>query len=388
MRRHGLRSTIAALALISVTVVTGCGGSDAVTEPPPPPPPHLGAVSLDIVSGDEQSDTVTSMLAAPITVMAYRDAGVSAARAADGVSLQTSEQRVPVAGQVINFVVIDSGCGKPFAGSAATDSTGRALERWELGTAAGECRMEARAVDQETGEAIVYDTAFATVLPGQPVLIRGTYRPLIFAGETFPLAALMEHAEDQYGNAVEVSDLTVTQDAGWPVADGIVTAPTAGGSTFTLTANGLTATSRVEVVPDLNDHTWTLSGECSIVYPSAEAGDSVVWALTVDSVRYRPAIGPTDPGALKYWSPVLITHGGRLWYDAGGSVEMQPIMQMEVGRQYADRLGLVVGRSDEANYEMPRTSDDPVTYEGGSGLCVSLTAFIGSYRAAKLVAQQ
>ena len=58
--------------------------------------------------------------------------------------------------QLVNFRVIAGG-GSVFAGSALTNKDGIAQERWTLGTVAGDTqRVEARAVDPETGAGVVF----------------------------------------------------------------------------------------------------------------------------------------------------------------------------------------------------------------------------------------
>lgn len=72
---------------------------------------------------------------------------------------------VAAPGVLVNFHVV-SGGGTVFAGSAITNSLGIAREVWTLGTGAGDQVIEVRAVDQDTGEPIVYATATTTATPG------------------------------------------------------------------------------------------------------------------------------------------------------------------------------------------------------------------------------
>lgn len=73
----------------------------------------------------------------------------------------TDAAGLAVAGQVINFVPVpvypgsDQGTGSVHAGSAISTAAGVAREIWTLGTRAGEQVLEARAVNQVTGDPIV-----------------------------------------------------------------------------------------------------------------------------------------------------------------------------------------------------------------------------------------
>ena len=76
-----------------------------------------------------------------------------------------------VVGQIINFRVTAGG-GSVFAGSAISDSSGTARERWTLGPVTGLSpvpqRLESRAVDSQTGAAIVFSTFEATAVARPP----------------------------------------------------------------------------------------------------------------------------------------------------------------------------------------------------------------------------
>src|SRR5438045_4100283 len=85
-------------------------------------------VSVQLVSGNNQSGVVNTELANPLAVKA------------------TTSNGTPIAGLTVNFVVV-SGGGKMFAGAATTDNEGSVLDYWTLGTStAEEQRVEVRAV--------------------------------------------------------------------------------------------------------------------------------------------------------------------------------------------------------------------------------------------------
>ena len=75
-----------------------------------------------------------------------------------------------------------------FAGSAITNDSGIVQEIWTLGTTAGEQALEARAVDQTTGEPLVFGTITATAVPDAPVVLDITEDSLrLFLNERLPL---------------------------------------------------------------------------------------------------------------------------------------------------------------------------------------------------------
>ena len=70
------------------------------------------------------------------------------------------DARRPVPGQIVNFVVTTGG-GEVYAGAAVSDERGMARDWWTLGPEPGINRLEARAVNSTTGEAIVFGTFVA-----------------------------------------------------------------------------------------------------------------------------------------------------------------------------------------------------------------------------------
>ena len=128
--------------LVSVVLFLSCNDSPTESEEPRVP------ASLDIVAGDQQQGVVGSELPNPLVV-----------RVEDANGL-------PIIGQLVNFRVT-SGGGSVFAGSGLTNALGIVQDRWTLGTSTSENhRVEARAVDPNTGAAIVFATFTATPLPG------------------------------------------------------------------------------------------------------------------------------------------------------------------------------------------------------------------------------
>lgn len=108
-----------------------------------------GPVSLAIVSGNSQTGLVGEQLPEAVVVRV------------------TTASGSPVANQIVNFRVTAGG-GSVFAGAALTNANGIAQERWTLGSAAGENRMEARAIDSSTGERLVFATFAASGVTQMP----------------------------------------------------------------------------------------------------------------------------------------------------------------------------------------------------------------------------
>lgn len=157
-------------------------GCSTATEPTGP---KLMASSIEVLGGDNQTDTVAQELPIPILV-----------RVTDTLNGVVT----PLKGQLVNFVVA-SGGGHVFAGSALTDSLGRAQERWTLGTGAGIQTLEARAVDPATGAPIVYATLTATGVAGAPAhLALDTALAPLVVDSVWNWRARIAALTDQYGN--------------------------------------------------------------------------------------------------------------------------------------------------------------------------------------------
>jgi hypothetical protein len=105
-----------------------------------------GDLSLIVLSGGAQTALEYTQLPQPIVVQVLNQKGK------------------PVADQIVNFKVVQGG-GSVWAGSALTNGKGKAQEWWTLGDAASRQLLEARAVDQGTGEQLVLGSILATATP-------------------------------------------------------------------------------------------------------------------------------------------------------------------------------------------------------------------------------
>jgi alpha-tubulin suppressor-like RCC1 family protein len=135
--------TLAACTIVLLACSSG--------EPAGPRGPSANPAAMLVVSGDEQAGMAGQELADPLVVEVVDSAGE------------------PVEGQLVNFVVT-SGGGSVFAGAGITNAQGIVQERWTLGSNPGdEQRVEARAVDTETGERIVFASFRAVALLPTPL---------------------------------------------------------------------------------------------------------------------------------------------------------------------------------------------------------------------------
>ena len=164
-------------------------GRDSGTGPKLAGPP----ASLTIISGDQQQGTVGTQLANPLVVKV----------------VDANGNGVP--GQTVNFHVT-AGNGSVFAGASTTNGDGVAQERWTLGTVAGATQaVEARAVDNNTGQALVFGTFHATALADAAASITILTQPGGTASVGVALApSPVVRLVDRYGNAVTQSGVTIS----------------------------------------------------------------------------------------------------------------------------------------------------------------------------------
>ncbi|HEY0023860.1 MAG TPA: Ig-like domain-containing protein [Longimicrobium sp.] len=167
-----------ALALASLLAL-GCENPAASTEPGVP-------ASMVVVSGDMQPGVVAGAdVPAPLVVRVVDAKGN------------------PVPDQIVNFVVTAGG-GQVFAGAATTNKDGLAQERWTLGTVAGDTqRVEARAVESGTGQALVFARFRAVASPdaAHAIAVIGAAARTGVAGGALG-DSLAARVTDRHGNPV------------------------------------------------------------------------------------------------------------------------------------------------------------------------------------------
>jgi alpha-tubulin suppressor-like RCC1 family protein len=184
------RHRLATLVLLAACLA-GCD-RDPVVDPGPEP-----AAGAEILSGDLQQDTVASVAAAPLLLRV------------------TDARGRPAAGVTVRFAVT-SGGGTVADAVLRTSAAGEAGTRWTLGTVAGDTqRVEARAVDPGTGQALPLATFRAVGLPGEPAAIVAL-QPAARTGQAGQTLAdsLAARVTDVHGNPVSGATVAWTVPAG------------------------------------------------------------------------------------------------------------------------------------------------------------------------------
>ncbi|HEU0012876.1 MAG TPA: Ig-like domain-containing protein, partial [Longimicrobium sp.] len=170
-------------ACLSLALLAGAAACEDPSGSKAGPP-----ANLDVVSGNNQAGPAGAELPDPLVVKV------------------TDERGRPVKGQLVNFRVTAGG-GTVFASAGITNADGIAQERWTLGTQAGSTQtVEARAIDSDTGEPLVFATFTATATAAAPATV--TAAPA--AGDTMRAGvagspandSLRVLVKDQYGNPV------------------------------------------------------------------------------------------------------------------------------------------------------------------------------------------
>jgi len=210
-----LSSSVLRILIVGV-LLTSCGKDSPTASNKIGPP-----AQLTIVGGDGQTTTAGTELPNPLVVRVVD---------ADGHA---------IAGQAVNFRVTAGG-GSVFAGTSVTNADGIAQERWTLGTVARvDQTVEARAVDNSTGQALVFATFHATAAPDAPSALSIVRQPAASAKSGQPLSTQPSvQLVDKYGNAVTRSGVQIsasivaTQDARSLTGIAVVTTDDAGVATF------------------------------------------------------------------------------------------------------------------------------------------------------------
>jgi hypothetical protein len=282
-------SPLAILVLLATAV--SCSDSTGPRKVGPP-------ARLDLIAGEGQEGVVGTELSTPLAVRV------------------TDAHGTPVSGQLVNFV-ITSGGGSVFAPAAVTDANGEVRNRWTLGTSTSVPQtLEARAVDNTTGEKLVFATFHATAKPGAPhdVLISAGDAQTGVVGEVLANDFAAKVA-DQYGNgvpgvsvswAVGFGDGSILPGPAKTNASGIATARLTLGNT--MGANSASAT-----VPGFQSaifHATALAGPPALLVAVSGGDQSAPVATTLPTpfvVRVTDAHGnPTSGVAVAF----TVTAGG------------------------------------------------------------------------------
>ena len=177
-------------------VATNAGGSAfadlKITVKDPPAGP---IAQLQIVSGDTQTGYAEEELPLAVVVKVLDAAGT------------------PIPGQIINFRVTQ-GNGTVFAGAAQSDVTGTARERWTLGPLVGLAatpqKLEARAVDPQSGAGLVFGSFLATAIARPPTSLSYATNPAPY----YVGYAIAQNAPSSLGGTVVSYTVTPTLPVG------------------------------------------------------------------------------------------------------------------------------------------------------------------------------
>ena len=264
--------------------------SDTPTENEQPQTP----ASLDIVAGDEQSGVVGTELANPLVVR-VEDANGQ-----------------PVAGQLVNFRVTAGG-GSVFAEAGLTNAQGIVQDRWTLGTSTAESqRVEARAVDPNTGAPIVFATFKATPLPGPAHSVTKAGGDTQTGGLGAPLGdSLAVRVADSFGNPVPGVPVTWATTAG----NGGVSPASSTTSALGIAKTRWTLGPRLDMPHQVTAQvaalaaaqftaTATLPGSARIVPVVGQGTTATVATALADSIAVRVELegGQAVPGATVIWA--------------------------------------------------------------------------------------
>jgi hypothetical protein len=327
-----------------VAVLLSCSGTEPQPESGPP-------ASLEVLAGGEQEGVVGEELPDAVVVRV------------------TDAQGEAVSGLLLNFVVTKGG-GSVFAGSAQTNTSGEARERWTLGPAAGEQILEARAVDQTTGDPIVFGQITATAVHG-PVaafsLSTGVLK--LFRGERLDLATLVYAAVDEFGNAVPDPPLTLEVSPPFTKEGTTLWSDTETKGPAKLMSGTAINAVEVTVVRDLSELVGaTGSYACDGIRYNIEEGNTtrLAGSFVVDSVAYPAVLEGFSLGESTLW----ITRYDTRTLDDGSTRVTGPTTEGLVVLRQEPEL-LVVRRWSHTTWvsdigEAAQTSADPLSYRGGN----------------------
>ncbi len=272
--------------MIAVLAIAACGDATA------PVAPHRYRAAFAVLIGEPVSAPVASDVVVQLGIL---DSAHNA-----------------VGSQLVNFVVSD---GSLYAASAISSGDGRIFARWTLGTKAGPQWIEARAVDQDTGDALLLGRISVTANAGAATTITSASDGVFYLGE-HRAAADVFGAVDRYGNAARVDASTLGLADPWTAQGDSIAAPadaTAKGKA-TMTIDGKSTAIRIFSTPDFRKGTFKISGSCV-----GNVADSVTFDATLASVAYsadRRTLSFVSPYIPTKWTKGVATVGASAFYSA------------------------------------------------------------------------
>ena len=319
--------------MLMILLDSSCGSSNG-TEPD-----SGSAASLVVVSGGDQRGEVGTELPNAVVVQ-VRDA-----------------EGQPVANQIINVVVVEGG-GSVFAGSAQTNAQGEARERWTLGTVAGEQALEARAVDQSTGDPVVFGRITATAAPGPIAFLSLDSQLRLFLGRQLDLTNVI-HATDRYGN--EISDPPLSLSAEPPLrieGTRLSSSAETRGANVTVTSGEFSASQYVMVIRDLSVELVGATGGYSCDGVDALGRHHQSTSMVVDSVVYHASIEIDILIYISATTTITLSDGTiETTSGTGGSLQAR---QWPGGIAWEWPESTLMGTAVQI-------SESPLTYAGGNG---------------------
>jgi hypothetical protein len=274
---------------------------------------------------------------------------------------------------LVNFVVVTDGGGSVFAGAAQTNADGEARERWTLGPVAGEHVVEARAVDQTTGDPIVFGRITATALPGPiTALSLSSGSRKLFLGQSLDLATMVRDAHDEFWNPVENPPLTLEVPPPFTKEGTTVSSEVETKGSARLVSGTASALVEVTVVRHLSPLVGATGGwACAGIRNSLDGTMTRLEVdFVVDSVAYPALAQGFTLGEALIW---VTRSDTRTWKDGSTSVTGPTVEGLAVYRQ---EPGLLVSRWVGPNpaavgglgslQDVAQSSADPLSYLGGS----------------------
>jgi len=338
--------------ILAIIILTACSSESNPTAPSTDVILEQG-VSLEIVQGDRQIAAVTDTLPDPCIVEVRAPGG------AQGTG-------TPISGVLVNFVVTEGG-GHVYAGSAITDSIGRAADLWILGTAAGDQQMEVRAVTSE-GTPVVYKTFEATAEPGPPAELDIDVNSIrAFVNQPVLLSDWIT-CEDQYGNAVRWTsgDVNITTDHEFiSIAGDTLISNSEAESTVRLSVGDLSIESPLYIITDLTGYDWTIS----YALIDSVGIDSITVSMESTAVEYYSGTDVWPWESRLAFSMTFDAHYTCYWSD-GHSTETDTTGLVRTFCQGVGSLAAAYWNQNGFNGcsygGIHLTSIDPMSYQGDS----------------------
>lgn len=331
------------LLVLAALWFAACGEAPVGPQPEPDPDPQPITIALSVIAGADQADTVMKELGEAVVVQTT-----------------DSKTQAAVSGVLVNFVVTAGG-GTVFAGSAISNGNGEARERWFLGPDAGTQTLEARAVDQTTGEALTYAVISAQALPDKPADVLGLDGKVLIGHLGDSLTLPTTYVVDQYNNWVQTAVVTwaANSNAVEVVGDTVVLLAEADIDVEVLVNDERTDLFvGIMSMYDLTTFDWLVTYACKTDWRADK--DSITVEAVVDSVFY-------DGEITGYW---LFSGWSINWY-ADGTVDSLALPKPDdgVGRsgvKWNQYVGALEWRVPYIPGFQWKTADTPLTYEGGS----------------------